>query len=656
MHIFIITMKYFQFYNKKIFIISSFSLFFCLTILAQPNEEYRKYKELAPNADVIATNYENSIDLSISLDNIWVNYKTKEEFFYIGNKINGYSERSINSSKFYVLKDYQAYTLKTSGNKYKKILVENFTKNTINNNGVFHDDNEVLNFILPQIEKGSKSVIETHYEITDPHILPTFSVSPYFDYYNVVFTLSFNENISVAIDTMNMSGIVLDHSISKNGNIIKHVWKFDSPKKLNYVSSGPGMSWIAPQIIIRIKSYINNGIKVQVLENLDDLYTWYCSLITKSSEDVNEFKDLSDSIVGNCDNNLEKASKIYDWVQKNIRYIAFEDGYAGLIPRKASTVYTERYGDCKGMANLLYHLLMSQKLDAHICWVGTRDLPYKYSKFPSPIVDNHMITALKNDSSYLFLDATHYNLAFGVPSPFIQGKEVLISNPNCNGYELAEIPEINAEKNNIYDSCVVIIQGKDLIGDGYAILSGDNRMSFIDGWEQKNYKFLLNYCRDYFLKGNNKFILDTVWIENLENKNRPLKIMYKFKIPDYVIIIDNECYINLNLDKVSIPSKINKERNVAIEYSYKSSEINIVNLNISSLGKINELPHNIYFNNNLYTFENNYYLTNDHVIRCQKRVNNRLILNPNEFIKFNNLIEIMQECYQNQLTFNTNIK
>lgn len=632
-------------------------LLFSLISSAQPTEEYKKYKELAPNAEVIATNYAESIDLSLDNDKLLVKYYTNEEFFYVGNNTHGYSERSISYSNFFVLKNYQAYTLKASGNKYKKILVNQYKKNTLNQDGVFYDDNEELKFELPQIEKGNKSVIKIQYEITDPHMLPVFSLSPYIDYYNVVFTLSHDKNITVAIDTMNMGDVKLNYSIIQNKKVIKHIWKIDAPKKINFESYSPQIKHLSPQLIFWIKSYINNKEeKIKVLDDLNDLHNWYCSFVEKSIEKVDAFKELSDSIVGICSNNLEKASKIYNWVQENIRYIAFEYSYAGLIPEKASLVCKERYGDCKGISNLLYHLLRSQNIDAYLCWIGTRDLPYKYSKLPSPVVDNHMIVALKNDSSYLFLDATNSNLAFGMPSPFIQSKEALINKTDCKGFDLVEVPEIEAETNTAYDSCVIKIQGKDIIGNGFAKLSGYIRMNFIDGLNEKNYKYILNYCRNYLLKGSNKFILDTVWLENLENKNQPLLIKYKFKIPDYVILIDGEYYINLNLDKVSMPPKINMDRNVAVEYRFKSCEINIVNLDIEFLGKINELPSKTYFKEKIFNFENNYVVTKNNLIRYQKSANNLLQLNPNEFKQYNNLIEIMQANYQKQLSINTKIK
>ena len=46
----------------------------------------------------------------------------------------------------------------------------------------------------------------------------------------------------------------------------------------------------------------------------------------------------------------EKAKAIFKWVQDNINYVAFGDGYGGFIPEGASATCDTRYGDCKAMS------------------------------------------------------------------------------------------------------------------------------------------------------------------------------------------------------------------------------------------------------------------------------------------------------------------
>ena len=72
-----------------------------------------------------------------------------------------------------------------------------------------------------------------------------------------------------------------------------------------------------------------------------------------------------------------KARRIYKWVQQNIKYVAFEDGMEGFIPRDASLVCSRRYGDCKDMASILTKMLQYSGVEACFVWIGTRSLPYE---------------------------------------------------------------------------------------------------------------------------------------------------------------------------------------------------------------------------------------------------------------------------------------
>jgi hypothetical protein len=627
-------------------------LLYAIKGISQPVSEYRKYKELAPNAEIVSPNYNIGITLSLQKDKIKVDYTIYEELLYMGNDAKEYSDRSVYSSGFRKLNKVEAYTLVPGEKKYKRIDVEKYTKNTIRQDNVFHDDEEELKFNLLQIDKGSKSVIETSYQITDPHLLPTFSISPYLHYFNATFTLTYPNDIDIAIDTMNMGSVEILHTISKSGDKNISQWKIVASKPFDYEQDGLNASYLAPQIIPRIRSYHLNNINVNVLDNLTNLHKWYSNFITKSEEQSNIFKTLSDSIVQGCNNNIEKASKIYDWVQKNIRYIAFEAGYAGVIPERASLVYQNRYGDCKGMANLLYNLLKAQNIEAYLCWIGTDNLPYKYSKIPSPVVDNHMIAAVTINDSMLFLDPTHSNLAFGMPSPFIQAKEVMVNIKSYEQYKLADVPIIDGDQNLFYDSCSITIQDRNMVGKGLAILTGYVRMDFMDNLNLKDYKSVLSSCRSNLSKGNNNFVLDTVWFSNIDKKNSPLYVWYSFRVPNYAITSEGEQYINLNLDKISLPSIINDNRKLPIKYRYNKSEVNIVSLNFNNDVQTVILPSDTFYKDDIFTFENRYLRSKNQLQRYQKYKRNSLQLYPEQFKSFNQLLEKILKNYQQQVILN----
>ena len=638
---------------QRILFTGLFSILFAGYASGQALEDYTKYKLLYPKEELVCTVYENEINLKLKDNQATVQYKTNEEFFFLGDNNGSMSNRSIHFSSFYKLIDYAAYSTYVVGNKYKKIPVTDFQVNDFDNKNIFFDDSKELKFMFPQINRGNKTFISNTYEITDAHFLPKFSLSPYINYVNVKFTLNVPDGIEIAIDTMFFGNRKFEHQLTKKNGITTHTWFGQSEKSLDYEEDAPERNHVAPQIHVRITSYISNNGSTRVLGDLTDLYHWNCSFLQQSKENVNQFKTLSDSIVGNEKDTFNKAALIYAWVQNNIHYIASEAGYEGHIPALATQVCKERYGDCKGISNILYSLLKSQNLDAHMVWIGTRDLPYRYTQLPIPSVDNHMITALRYKGKFIFIDGTASNVKFGMPSPFTQGKEAMIELGDCEHFVIDTVEEVKSSDNLMYDSCYFRLQDKSIVGSGIAKLYGYRKMSFIDRLDEKNDRSLLNLSRSYLLKGSNRFIIDTVWLENQEDKNLPLIIHYQFSLPEYATKIEKDIYLNMNLDRTFIPGKIDTKRNVAIEYRYKDAGVNIACFELPKGYQAAYLPKSLKSENNYMQITCDYKQDKNLLIRKQTINRDFLLIYPAMFISYNSMIDTMQKYYAEQITLNS---
>jgi hypothetical protein len=480
-------------------------------------------------------------------------------------------------------------------------------------------------------------------------MMPKFSVSPYFDYEHVFFSINYPNNFEVAVDTFRLQYVNFKHASVQKGNNKTLTWEGSSSKRLEFEGDGPESEYLSSQWHCRIKSYEGKEGKVAVLGNLDDLYNWNCNFLKETFESADRYKSLSDSIVGKEQDTLKKVAAIFAWVQSNIRYIALEEGYAGLIPAKASVVLQERYGDCKGMSNMLYYLLRSQQIPAHLVWIGSRGLPYKYTELPTPSVDNHMICAVKHHGKFIFLDATSNNLPFGMPSGFTQGKEAMIALEDCEHYVIETVPEVAPEQNFTFDSCYIKLSGRSLSGSGRAMLTGYKRVNFIDRLSERNYNYILKQCRGYLLKGSNRFTIDTVWLENLDDRNKPLYIHYTFKLPEYAVVADKELFLNLNLEKVGLPSKIEKKRNVPIEYQYKRRNEYVVCLELSPEWQLSYLPKNTQYEKDFLQLNIQYQQQKNLLIRREVQQEATLMMYPSEFSIYNTMVETMQKSYAEQL-------
>ena len=96
------------------------------------------------------------------------------------------------------------------------------------------------------------------------------------------------------------------------------------------------------------------------------MYGWYRSLVNSMDNQTADIESTVAELLNNIDDDEEKIKALYYWVQDNIRYIAFEDGIAGFKPDECQNVFNKKFGDCKGMANLLKEMLIVAGFDARL--------------------------------------------------------------------------------------------------------------------------------------------------------------------------------------------------------------------------------------------------------------------------------------------------
>jgi len=152
---------------------------------------------------------------------------------------------------------------------------------------------------------------------------------------------------------------------------------------------------------------------------------------------------------------------IFSWVQNNIRYIAFEYGLAGWIPDNAQNVLQKKYGDCKGMSNLLKIMLQSAGFDARLVWVGTDGLG-KGKEITLPLFD-HVICALFRNAKITYLDPTVKYMIPGEYHNGIQNCFTLIE--NGKDYVIDSVPEAAPSQNTDSLMCIYNMKGNALTGN-----------------------------------------------------------------------------------------------------------------------------------------------------------------------------------------------
>lgn len=127
----------------------------------------------------------------------------------------------------------------------------------------------------------------------------------------------------------------------------------------------------------------------------------------------------------------EKTQRLYDWVRKNIRYVATYIGNGGWVPHEAAWVLENRYGDCKDHVVILEALLRAVGIESSPVLISAGSDDYSLPAVPILFFD-HEISWIP--SLNLYLDATADTIPFGLLPANEQDKPVVVIYREHNPY------------------------------------------------------------------------------------------------------------------------------------------------------------------------------------------------------------------------------
>ncbi|HYK46756.1 MAG TPA: DUF3857 domain-containing protein [Parafilimonas sp.] len=635
--------------NRMLKAVVAGSIVFCGNLHAQSFDEIiAKY----PNNHAVMQNYTKTITINLKNDAPVAESRTEEEILVLSDKANGiYNRQYVYSSSYNEMSDLEAYTKVPDGKKYTKVKVTDIKTETSRSNSVFYDDAKESSFDLPSLVKGAIGYVGYTQTHKDVHLLPPLYCVSYMPIINEKFVLNFPAGMELRYSIRNDENKLISVTEDNKGNQHSYTFTAHDIKPADRFADAPSYAYYEPHIIVQLVSYKNEkGDVVKYLGNLDDLYKWNYNFISQLENTKEQsLKHLSDSLTANAVTPKEKAQKIYEWVQANMKYVAFEEGIEGFIPRRAIDVYNRRFGDCKDMASILTALLQLAGLKAYFTWIGTRDIPYDYTDVALPITDNHMIAALYLDSAWIFLDGTDPNCIFGLPSSAIQGKQALIG-ISKDEYKLVRVPEVSVEKNMLVDSTYITLTDNGIKGHSSVYYNGYWGSDVYDRLMYTDPKETRDYVKYRMGKASNKFIMGDYSISKLSNDDKLVNIQAGFEVPDYSKKVSDELYINLNLEKLFFDGMIDTaKRKIPIENEYKYTIKQYTILEIPEHYSVSYLPKDYTLNTDIFAFTIKYSQQGNRVIASQELRKNYLLLQPQDFSSWNSSLRQLNSQYKEQV-------
>jgi transglutaminase-like putative cysteine protease len=618
---------------------------FSSTINAFSQNTLQDYVKTYPDYNEIILNDNTSYDITFDNKNLKIIQDNFTESMILNqNGINNNSE-SFTYSELIKLIDFEAQTVINDKGKERKIKVTQSNEKESRDDAIFYNGVKERQLIFPNLEAGAKKVYQYKREYIDYHLLHKYIFGSSIPILNSTLEIKTDKDITLGYKTFNDASNSIEFSKTEKKGKWIYKWTLKNIKPLKYENFAPGFLHIVPHVDIYIKDYTIDNKKTEVLDDVSKLFNYYQTFVKDlNKEEDKVLMDITKQITADATSEEDKVKRIFYWVKDNIKYVAFENGYEGFKPRESSLVCNRKFGDCKDMASIITSMAKYAGVkNVWLTWIGTREIPYSYNELATPGVDNHMIATYKKGNEYIFLDATDKETRYGIPTAFIQGKEALVS--ENNSFKIVKVPVVAAELNAVTDFVQLSIDGEKLVGTGALVFKGYNRSNLVSQLGDAANKKRFELIKSIVIKGNNKFKLIDFKEENTANRDQPYHINYSFDIDNYIIKIDKDIYVNLNLDTNFDKLTIEKNRVSNFELDFLTDSQGTYQLEIPANHTVKYLPKNVVIDNELLTASYTYETKGNTIFYVAKINQKKILLEKTDFELWNESIKKIKSIY-----------
>jgi transglutaminase-like putative cysteine protease len=567
---------------------------------------------------------------------------------------NAIKEHLMNINHRADIQKYEFYDseskIETFNMKYRNQKNANFfvTDEFYKDNDLFYNDARVKHMTIDFPVQGYTYLYELEKKYEDVKYFTSLYFNDEYPVMKKEINITVPNWLTVELKEFNFEGnnIVKTKTVNTNSTIT-YTYKLENVVAFYKEESAPGNSYIYPHILIIAKSYKDNDKTVTLFNSAADLYKWYKSLVDLMKDDSSVFADKVKELTTGAKSDEEKIKRIYYWVQDNIRYIAFEDGLAGFKPDESQSVFQKRYGDCKGMANLIKQMLKVAGYDARLTWIGTKHIAYDYTT-PSLAVDNHMICSVFLKGKKYFLDGTEKYNSLGDYAERIQSKEVMIE--DGDKFIIEKIQPGNAEANKEKYSANLSIKNEKLTGTCSKSFMGESCSQFLYIYNSFQINKKGETLEGYLSKYDKNINVNNIKTSDINNRDQKLDIDYEVIVENKVSIFDNDLYVDLEYMNEFKGFEL-KDRKTDYEFAYKKDFESIIKLQIPEGYKVTKLPENLVVKEENFDVAITFQKTEKEIVYKKSFVIKNGVVKAQEMGKWNAFVKKLNDVYNQQITF-----
>jgi len=504
------------------------------------------------------------------VDEMVVNVKSKNEITYtlriavtvLNKSGNNFVQDAIGFDKTKKINKAEVSIYDASGKDIKKYKKKDFREKSAADGFSLYTDDKIL--FLDYTPINYPYTFELSYEYTTSNSL--YISNWYFlsNYYqsseSSLLVVNYNPNtINFNIKESNLKG----YGIINKSTSGKIHYESSSIKAIEPEQFSPNFLESTPMIHIAPTSFQYDGYSGEAT-NWKEFGKWcYDNLIEGRDKLPDATIALIKNLTSKTEDPIEKAKIVYEYVQKNTRYISVQIGIGGFRPITAAEVDKVKYGDCKGLTNYTKALLNAVGVTSYYSVVeaGNEQIGF-IEDFPSIEQGNHVILAIPNEEDYTWLECTSQQTPFGFIANFTDNRNVLVVKPD--GGEIVKTKSYIEEDNSQNTEAILTL---DLDGNLKSNIKIYSKGTFYNKWQ-----YLPSYNQMDVVKSYKKrwSKLNNITIQTFEFENDKNQIVFTenvhLDVNNYVSKAGDRIIFSLNAfnNTIDIPNRY-KERKSPVE-------------------------------------------------------------------------------------------
>lgn len=331
---------------------------------------------------------------SVETDEVEILLKTKSAVEHFSQVRLSYSE------KMETLEVLDAWTITAEGLRQPVPADRIYTQESYSSaSAAMYADRKVRVIVFPNLAPGARIAYRVRRTQDTPYFPGYFSLwetfSVFSQYQDAVVTLSAPASLPMHLWTRGVEG---GTKPSTRGGVARWEWRYrrDEPMK--------SQNWTAAAW------EFSPTIMASTFADWSQMGLAYQRKAGEAAAVTPKIQALADQVTAGIDDRRGQAAALYEWVARNIRYVAVYLGNGGLEPNPAERIADSQYGDCKDHTVILEALLAAKGIASTPVLIGADGGP----TLPAiPVLGrfNHAITWLPEFD--LYVDSTNPYARFG---------------------------------------------------------------------------------------------------------------------------------------------------------------------------------------------------------------------------------------------------